>query len=98
MNNINTTRIIELVDGILERPCANNFDATTIADLGYIKMYAKANDKKQGQRQDSTYDQLLTVYSLANKAGCYDAADAIRQALIEPTSKKLAALRKQEGL
>lgn len=28
-------------------------------------------------RQDSLYDQLLTVQVLANKAGCYDAADYI---------------------
>lgn len=43
------------------------------------------------QRQDSTYDQLRTVYDLANKAGCYDAADLIKTALIDPTTKKLQA-------
>lgn len=44
------------------------------------------------QRQDSTYDQLLTVYDLAIKAGCYDAADAIKEALIHPIAKKLKEL------
>jgi hypothetical protein len=29
-------------------------------------------------RQDSLYDQLKTVYDLANKAGCYEAADYIK--------------------
>lgn len=30
-------------------------------------------------RQDSLQDQLRTVYDLANKAGCYDAADFIME-------------------
>lgn len=34
------------------------------------------------QRQDSMVDQLLTVVSLAQAAGCYDAADLIQEALI----------------
>lgn len=29
-------------------------------------------------RQDSVFDQMKSVYDLANKAGCYDAADIIR--------------------
>jgi len=29
-------------------------------------------------RQDSLYDQLKTVYRLANESGCYDAADYIK--------------------
>lgn len=41
------------------------------------------------QRQDSTYDQLKTVHQLAIKAGCYDAADLIKEALIDPITKKL---------
>lgn len=44
------------------------------------------------QRQDSTHDQLLTVYRLANEAGCYDAADLIKSALIDPTNKRLREL------
>lgn len=30
------------------------------------------------QRQDSLYDQLVTVRELATKAGCYDVADFLR--------------------
>lgn len=45
------------------------------------------------QRQDSTYEQLLTVYDLANKAGCYDAADEIKRVLIAPITEKLRLLR-----
>ena len=41
------------------------------------------------QRQDSLYDQMKTVYDLAVKAGCYDAADYIRQNVLEPIAKKL---------
>ena len=44
------------------------------------------------QRQDSTYNQLKTVYDLANKAGCYDAADAIKQSLIDPIAERLKKL------
>jgi hypothetical protein len=40
------------------------------------------------QRQDSTYDQMKTVYQLAVKAGCYDAADQIKTILIDPITKK----------
>lgn len=41
------------------------------------------------QRQDSTYDQLKTVYDLANQAGCYDAAVAIKHTFLDPVAKKL---------
>lgn len=40
------------------------------------------------QRQDSTYDQMKTVYDLAIKAGCYDAADQIKTILIDPVTKR----------
>ena len=39
-------------------------------------------------RQDSLYDQLKTVYDLANKAQCYDAADFIRRQ-IEDIERRL---------
>lgn len=45
------------------------------------------------QRQDSTYDQLKTVYQLAVQAGCYDAADYIKEALIDPITKKLENIK-----
>jgi hypothetical protein len=43
------------------------------------------------QRQDSLHDQLKTVYGLANKAGCYDAADFLRL-IIEDTERRLAEI------
>jgi hypothetical protein len=45
------------------------------------------------QRQDSTYDQMKTVYDLAIKVGCYDAADQIKTILIDPITKKLKELK-----
>jgi hypothetical protein len=42
------------------------------------------------QRQDSLHDQLKTVRQLANEAGCYDAADFIRD-VIEDTERRLKA-------
>ena len=36
---------------------------------------------KMGQRQDSTVDQLRDLQVIANRLGCYDAADFIRQVL-----------------
>jgi hypothetical protein len=52
------------------------------------------------QRQDSTYDQMKTVYDLAVKAGCYDAADQIKAILIDPITHKLeeAIVRKCEEI
>lgn len=38
---------------------------------------------KLGQRQDSTADQLLDIMMVANRLGCYDAADVIRN-ILEP--------------
>ena len=35
--------------------------------------------EQQPQRQDSLDDQLRDVIVLANRAGCYDAADVIRR-------------------
>ena len=36
------------------------------------------NIPKQPQRQDSLNEQLATLIPLANKIGCYDAADFIK--------------------
>jgi hypothetical protein len=41
MNNWQSKRIIELVEAIMARKSAKTFERETIADLGYIKMYAK---------------------------------------------------------
>jgi hypothetical protein len=48
------------------------------------------------QRQDSTYDQMKTVYDLAVKAGCYDAADQIKTILIDPIAKKVTEIVREE--
>lgn len=39
---------------------------------------------QQPQRQDSTEDQLRSLIAVANRLGCYDAADAIAQRLDGP--------------
>jgi hypothetical protein len=44
------------------------------------------------QRQDSTLEQLRTVIDLANKAGCYDAADWIKERLGPSSSRLLQML------
>ena len=56
-------------------------------------------------RQDSLHDQLKTVYDLANKAGCYDAADFIRRKLekterllIEQDFEAIDEARRQEAI
>jgi hypothetical protein len=66
--------------------------------LGWQKHFGSISSERESkmQRQDSTYDQLKTVYDLANKAGCYDAADAIKRSLIDPIAERLKKLE-QEG-
>lgn len=45
-----------------------------------LSAYEQANVvPRQAQRQDSLTDQMVTVYAAANRLGCYDAADAIRE-------------------
>lgn len=39
--------------------------------------------KHQPQRQDSEADQLITVMSLAIRAGCYDAAKVISKLMVQ---------------
>jgi len=41
---------------------------------------------QQRQRQDATNDQLKSVMAMANRMGCYDAADVLR-GLIERSSR-----------
>lgn len=53
------------------------------------KIKKNMNPRYPTNRQDSTYDQLKTVYDLANKAGCYDAADEIKRTLIDPVTEKI---------
>jgi len=53
------------------------------------------NLPRQHQRQDSTSDQLWDVYALANKAGCYDAADLIMNILLGTSKKKIDNLRRK---
>lgn len=36
----------------------------------------------QPQRQDSTNEQLVTMLMVANRIGCYDAADIIRKMIL----------------
>ena len=54
--------------------------------MGYYatEIAEKLIPQHQPQRQDSTTDQLMTVLGLAIRAGCYDAADVIRQMLQRP--------------
>lgn len=52
---------------------------------------------QHGQRQDSLHDQLKTLRHLANKAGCYDAADYLR-AIIEDTEKRLAQIEERDAM
>jgi len=40
---------------------------------------ARAVPKPCRQRQDSLKAQLITVFEMANRAGCHDAADWIKQ-------------------
>lgn len=37
------------------------------------------NMKQRPQRQDATADQLMDLVAVANRLGCYDAADVIRK-------------------
>lgn len=37
----------------------------------------------QPQRQDSTNEQLVTMIMVANRLGCYDAADMIRKLVLQ---------------
>lgn len=39
------------------------------------------------QRQDSTTEQMIDLYSVANKLGFYDAADFIKLTFIEKSMK-----------
>jgi len=48
-------------------------------------------------RQDSLHDQLKTVYDLANKVGCYDAADFIKRH-IDETERELIKMEKKTKL
>ena len=49
------------------------------------------NSRRLPQRQDSTNDQLLDVMDMANRMGCYDAADIIRNILDESKRPKLVS-------
>lgn len=40
------------------------------------------SEERCPQRQDSLYDQMITVLTLATRAGCYDAADWIADAYV----------------
>ena len=53
------------------------------------------NLTQQHQRQDSTSDQLWDIYALANKAGCYDAADLIMNILLGTSKEKIDNLRRK---
>ena len=67
----------EIVDAIYDEYYRNG---------NYMEAFEKAADKilaeeakeKPTQRQDSTRDQLRDVAAMADKMGCYDAADVIR--------------------
>lgn len=51
--------------------------------------YKKAMDDfpRQPQRQDSIKDQFVDLITMANKMGCYDAADFLREQVWEITRK-----------
>ncbi len=42
---------------------------------------------RQPQRQDSIKDQFVDLITMANKMGCYDAADFLREHVWEITRK-----------
>jgi hypothetical protein len=68
-------------------------DAPRVATMGAVEAMVQSADvapedrafisriPQQRQRQDSTVEQLRTVRAWANRLGCYDAADTIRNLL-----------------
>ena len=45
----------------------------------------KVDQENCPQRQDSLFDQMYDLYSIANKFGFYDAADYIRKTFMKDT-------------
>ena len=43
----------------------------------------KVDQENCPQRQDSLFDQMYDLYSIANKFGFYDAADYIRETFVK---------------
>lgn len=64
------------VDGSESRGC---LDAQAVSDDAVDSVMRSVPQLPQlPQRQDSTLDQLRTVRAMANRLGCYDAADLMR--------------------
>jgi hypothetical protein len=64
-------------------------DYNEISDDEVILRMENVDRQVKMQRQDSTYDQMKTVYKLAMEAGCYDAANQIKKILIDPVTERL---------
>ena len=67
---------------------AYDADGHEVDKVSLLGREVKGLSGQQGQRQDSTYDQMKDLIPVANRMGCYDAADYLKK-VVESIEERL---------